>query len=291
MSTTHALSALAVSFTLVTFGAAPAIAHPAPADPPAAAAASTAQDDDTDETFHPAEPDYRLINLPTTMRLPLFKGNFDLTHRFAGNLRDGSSFGEHAETLFGIDEGATVGFEYRIAVARHLEAAVFRTAYARTIQMYAKYDAIHQHGSRPLSASLVVSIEGEDNFKEHYAPAVGLSLSRQIADRVALYVVPTFVHNANPLGVLGLDNDVFFVGLGGRVRIASEVYIAAEVSPPVGSSILGTPEFGFALERRAGGHMFQFNVTNTFGTTLAQIARGGAAQNLQLGFNLSRKFF
>jgi hypothetical protein len=31
--------------------------------------------------------------------------------------------------------------------------------------------------------------------------------------------------------------------------------------------------------------------TNTFGTTDAQIARGGTSHALYLGFNLARKFF
>jgi len=37
--------------------------------------------------------------------------------------------------------------------------------------------------------------------------------------------------------------------------------------------------------------MSSLTLTNTFGTTLAQVARGGAANNLFLGFNLGRKFF
>ena len=47
--------------------------------PPAAAAA---QDDDA--ALQPVEPDFTLVNLPTTLRLPLHKSNFHLTHRFQG---------------------------------------------------------------------------------------------------------------------------------------------------------------------------------------------------------------
>jgi Membrane bound beta barrel domain (DUF5777) len=48
----------------------------------------------------------------------------------------------------------------------------------------------------------------------------------------------------------------------------------------------------FALEKRAGGHMFQLNFSNSLGTTMGQIARGGArSDDWYLGFNISRKFF
>jgi hypothetical protein len=282
-----ALAALSLSVVL-TFAANSARA--AADDPPAApanASAATVQDDD-DATLQPAEPDFRLINLPTTLRLPLFKSSFDLTHRFGGNLRRGS-FSEQASRLFGIDEGATVGFEYRMAVARHLELAAYRTASARTIQLYAKYDAIHQHASTPLSASVVASIEGTNNLQEEYAPAIGISLSRMVGDVAAFYVVPTWVHNS--AAVTGVDRDTAFLGVGGRIRFRPTVYLAAEVSPRVSGYTPGKTQYGFALEKRAGGHMFQLNFTNGAGTTLAQIARGGQPGQLALGFNLSRKFF
>src|SRR5262245_32134512 len=89
-----------------------------------------AQSTDDDATLQPAEPDYRVINLPTTLRLPRFKSNFELTHRFNGNLRRGD-FGDQASSLFGIDQGATIGFEYRFAPMRHVEVAVYRENYDR----------------------------------------------------------------------------------------------------------------------------------------------------------------
>src|SRR3990170_3316633 len=105
----------------------------------------------------------RLSHRPTTMRLPLHKGNFRLTHRFAGNLRNGT-FGQQAGNLFGLDQGAIIGFEYRVAVMRRLQAAAYRSSFDKTIQLYGKYDAIRQRRSTPVSVSAVVSIEGTDNF-------------------------------------------------------------------------------------------------------------------------------
>ena len=252
-----------------------------------AASASSAADDD-DAVLEPAEPDFRVVNLPTTMRLPRLKGNFALTHRFAGNLRRGS-FSDNAGHLFGIDDGATVGFEYRVGIARHLQAVAYRVSFQQTLQLYAKYDAVHQSRTMPVSVSALISDEGTNNFQDDHAPALGLSLSRSVAHAAALYVVPTWVHNS--AAAAGIDRNTLFVGVGGRVRIRPTVYVATDVSPRVSGYAPGTSQFGFALEKRAGGHMFQLNFTNSPGTTFAQIARGASPRSLSLGFNLSRKFF
>ncbi len=107
----------------------------------AAAPATAAADNDRSLRF--AEPDFRVIALPTTLRLPRHGSNFQLTHRFNGNLRNGS-FGQQASNLFGLDQGAVVGFEYRFGIARHVQAAAYRAAVDKTFQFYGKYDAVHQ---------------------------------------------------------------------------------------------------------------------------------------------------
>ena len=46
------------------------------------------------------------------------------------------------------------------------------------------------------------------------------------------------------------------------------------------------------IEKRAGGHLFQINLSKGPGTTVGPIARGSAGRNdWCVGFNLSRKFF
>lgn len=252
---------------------------------------SHAQSTDDDAVLQPAEPDYRVINLPTTLRLPLYKSSFELTHRFNGNLRN--DFSDQAASLFGIDEGATVGFEYRFAPIRHVQLVAFRTSFDRTIQLYTKWDALHQGGSMFVSISPLLSIEGGDNFSERYAPSVGASISRQIDDAVALYAVPMWSHNVAAIlnELLGVKRNTFYLGLGARVRIRPTVYLSAEVSPRLAGYAPGQAEYGFAIEKRVGAHFFQLNFTNSSLTTFAQTAAGGQEGDLQMGFNLTRKFF
>jgi hypothetical protein len=235
-----------------------------------------------------AEPDFRVLNLPSTLRLPRHGSNFQLTHRFNGNLRQGS-FNENAGNLFGLDQGAAVGFEYRFGIARHLQAAVYRTAIDKTFQFHGKFDAVQEGGSFPVSLSALASVEGTDNFQEHYSPAVGVTVSRMAADRLAVYASPVWVHNT--AAILNIDRDTFVVGIGGRVRVSATVYLVAEVVPRASGYRPDKAAYGFAIEKRAGGHLFQLNVNNGQGTTFGQLARGGLSDSLYLGFNLARKFF
>ena len=161
-----------------------------------------------------AEPDFRVLNLPSTLRLPVRGSSFQMTHRFNGNLRQGG-FNGNASNLFGLDQGAAVGFEYRFGIARHLQVAAYRTAIDKTFQSYGKYDALRQGDAVPVSLSALVSVEGADNFQERYSPAVGVAISRMVADRLAVYATPIWVHNT--AGILNIDRDTFFVGIGGRV--------------------------------------------------------------------------
>jgi hypothetical protein len=244
--------------------------------------------DDDDTALVLAEPDFRVLNLPSTLRLPRHGSSFQLTHRFNGNLRQGS-FDGNASNLFGLDQGAAVGFEYRFGIARHLQAAVYRTAIDKALQLYGKYDAIRQRTSFPVSLSALVSVEGSDNFQEHYSPALGLVASHMVRDRLAVYATPVWVHNT--ASILNVDRDTFFVGIGGRVRVSRSVYVVAEVAPRAAGYRPDKAAYGFAIEKRAGGHLFQLNINNGQGTTFGQLARGGFSDSLYLGFNLARKFF
>lgn len=251
---------------------------------PARAQESSADDDGK---LRPEEPDFVLINLPTTLPLPVHRGDFHLTHRFNLDLTAGT-FGDAASNLFGLDNGANVGLEFRFGVMRHLEAIVLRTSLSKEFQFSAKYDGWQQSASMPLGISAIVSVEGDNNFKQNYSPALGIVVSRAISDRLALYATPFWVHNTSTGGIVSRDTG--FVGLGGRVRILERTSVSAEVSPRVGGLVVGDPDYAFAIEERVGGHVFSLTFSDGAGTTFRQLANGGPG-GLYLGFNLTRKFF
>lgn len=270
----------------------------AAAAPANAVQTSPAADDDDDAKLRLAEPDFTLINLPTTLPLPVHGGNFHLLHRFAGNLRKGD-FGDNLGNLFGIDQGATMSFEYRFGIMKHVEAIAARTNFDKNIQFSAKYDAFRQNESRPVGLSVVVSAEGGNNFRRDYAPAIGASISRTYNDVIAVYVDPFYVHNT--AAVTGVDRDTGFLGFGARARlhwgglspssVINDTFLVFEVTPRLGGYTPGDAEYAFSIEKRVGGHTFALVFANASGSTYGQLARGGLPESLYLGFNLSRKFF
>jgi Membrane bound beta barrel domain (DUF5777) len=294
--TRYSVSAVfALMLTFAASSAAPVYAQPpaAPADP--AVQAPPPPSDDDDGKFRPVEPDYVTINLPTTLPLPVHAMNFHLSHRFNEDLLN-DSISTQFSNVFGLDNGANIGLEFRFGLLKHLEAVVQRTSISKTIQFSAKYDGWHQTATRPVGLSVIVSVEGENNFhnsdngnKANFAPAIGGVISRTVTDRLALYVTPMWVHNT---GTGSADTvDTGFIGIGGRARVHGGTYLVAEVSPRIGGLAIGDAQYGFAIEERVGAHVFSLTFTNGPGTTFRQIAHGGVPDHLNLGFNLTRKFY
>src|SRR6267142_4134147 len=94
-----------------------------------------------------AEPDFTLIALPTSLRLPRFGSAFRVTHRFTRPLND--DFGDVAGDLFGIDAGAQIGLEYRFGIVRNGQVGIHRTS-NKTIEFFGQYSAIRQSAGHPV---------------------------------------------------------------------------------------------------------------------------------------------
>ena len=255
------------------------------------ASVSFAQGDADDAVLKLAEPDFTLISLPTSLRLPKFKSAFRVTHRFTRPLGVGD-FGDLAGDLFGIDSGAQIGLEYRFGIVPNGEIGIHRTS-DRTVEFFGQYGVFHQGQRLPIEVAVLASMDGTNNFKDSYSPALGAIVSRRVGDYASFYVEPIWVNNTNPLPKRVADhNDTFMIGVGARVRVRPTVYVVAELAPRVSGYRPGVNHGGFGIEKRAGGHLFQLNFSDSFSTTMGQIARGGPeAKDWYMGFNISRKFF
>ncbi len=252
------------------------------------AAPARAQSDDDDAKLRPAEPDFSLINLPTTLPLPKHASDFHLTHRFGLDLTS-VDFGEAASNLFGLDNGASIGLEYRFGVIKHLEAIVLRTSLSKTFQFTGKYDGWHQDEKMPVGISVIAAVEGENNFQENYSGSFGVVVSRvMFQDRLALYANPMYVTNTGTGGAA--NENTGFLGLGARVRFLESTYGVFEATPRIGGYVIQDAEYAFSIEKRVGAHVFSLVFQNGGGTTFRQISHGGPG-GLYMGFNLTRKFF
>lgn len=252
-----------------------------------AAAQNPADDPDLDPNN--SQPDYYVATMPTNLRLPKSKFAFRLTHRFLQPMGDGE-FSDLAARLFGFDSSAQIGLDLKYGLFSGTQVGIYRTS-DRTVQFSAQYEAVSQK-TAPLGLGINVSVDGTGNFTDDFSPGVALVLSRELGERGALYLQPSYVSNTN-IGVNPSDEDyTVMTGIGARLRAARNTYLFFEASPRVAGYKPGVTLISFGFEQRAGGHLFQLNFSNGYGTTLAQVARGGTARNdWYLGFNLARKFF
>jgi hypothetical protein len=281
-------------------------AAPALAQTPAPAPSSQAPPEPVSATTPlPAQIELNLINLPTTQSIAAHKGYFRLTHRFARDLRRGS-FGELASDLFSLDQGAIIGLEYRFGITSNIQAGVHRSLLSKTIQTFGRWDALRQSDASPVGMSLTLSVEGLNNLREKRQQAAAITVSRTFGDRLALYATPAFVRGTHAVDFiagheghsdLGLEedehanhNDTWFAGLGARVRFSHTGYLTGEYTPRLHGYDPNRGEWGVGVEKRTHGHTLQLNLTNSFGTTFGQLARGGSPHDIYLGFNVTRRF-
>jgi hypothetical protein len=260
-----------------------------------APAAPAAEEERDDAVLNRSQPDFTLINLPTGLRMPKWKSAFRVTHRFTRPLGDGS-FGSLVEDAFGLDSGAIIGLEFRMGIAPGTQVGVHRTN-DRTIQFFGQYDIRQQSESFPVGLAAYATMDGTNNFRDSYSPSLGLIVTREFGDHGAFYLEPIWVNNSNLEPSELVDhNDTFLLGLGTRIRVRPTTYVVVEVVPRVSGYKKDEHPVSFAVEKRVGGHAFQLVFSNTFGLTMAQVARGGipngeGGSNWYLGFNISRKFF
>lgn len=262
-----------------------------PPPPKAEAPAIVVQDPDPDLQLVPAEPDFTLATLPSTLRMPKGKFAFRLTHRFTRPIAEGD-FGDFVADFFGFDSSAKVGFELRYGLMPGTQATVHRTS-DRTIQFMGQHQLVGQSDTRGFSLDAIGAVEGGNNFSEEFGGTIGAVLSRRFGDKGAAYVQPYAVFNSNNDADPEDDSDnTMMLGLGGRWRVgSSRMYFVGEVVPRLAGFTPGVEHASFGFEARAGGHLFQFNVSNSLATTFGQVARSGPRNDWYIGFNLTRKFF
>jgi hypothetical protein len=149
---------------------------------------------------------------------------------------------------------------------RGLQVGIHRASNDKTIAFFSQFNVFQQGDGRPVGVGVLASVDGTDNFRDSYSPALGAVLSRTIPGRGALYVEPIWVNNSNPAPRELIDShNTFMLGLGARIRIRPTVYLVGEAVPRLAGHDPGVTHGTFGIEKRAGGHTFQLNVSNGFG--------------------------
>ena len=256
----------------------------APQQPPAQS--------DPDVRVDPLQPDFNLVALPVTLRMPVNRLDFRVTHRFTRSLGRGD-VGDLLADFFGFDSGAQIGLELRYGLTKGTQIGVHRTS-DRTIQIFGQHNFLQERDGHPLGLDAIATLEGTNNMRDQLSSAVGIIGSKKVGRFLAVYGEPIFMFNTNPNpGDIVEHNDTFMLGLGARLRVRPSTYLVGEVTPRLWGYQPGEVQESFGVEFRSGGHLFQINFSNGFGTTLGQLAHNGGIDfdSWFIGFNIARKFF
>jgi hypothetical protein len=240
----------------------------------------------------------QIINTPT-IEAPARKSlQFMIMHRF-GKLNDG------LYELFGLDN-ADIRFALDYGISDRLAIGIGRSSHEKVYDGSLKYKLLRQreHGM-PLSAS-IYGIIANTTLKYEDKPYLNatyrtmfttqLLLARKMTSRLSLQLTPAWLH-FNLVPTKEDQNDVFAVGIGGRMKVSKRMSINAEYNylPPdqlVSTDIHNSISAGLDLE--TGGHVFQLVFTNSVGMIapyyLAKTEGTWGNGNIYFGFNITRIF-
>jgi hypothetical protein len=225
---------------------------------------------------------------------------FLIQHRF-GTLNSGGY------NFFGLDNATLrLGFDY--GLCDRLTIGVGRSSYLKTYDGYLKYKLLRQtEGSE--SVPVTMSILGAINYYTLNIPAepyinsmyrtsyaTQLLIARKFSRNLSLQIAPTWLHY-NLLATSKDKNDVYGLGMGGRMKITRRMSIDAEYDYlPSGQIVSSDVQNSFSLgwDIETGGHVFQLVFSNSqtmaesqyFGQTTGKWGKG----DIYFGFNLSRTF-
>jgi hypothetical protein len=235
-----------------------------------------------------------LVNLPTTTGIDAGRFLFRISHRFTSSVASGY------DTFFGFDSPAHVLIGFGYGLTDRLSLTLGHSNLYNEFDFGAHYIVALEDESMPFSLAVHAGIglateklygrgrfDGK-NFKMHFEA----SFVRQVSDRLSLLLVPAYTSNANHWA--DERDGTFALGIGGRFMIFEDTSLIAEWIPVLAGYKDEGNGWAFGLEKKIGGHVFQFFVLNTSGLTPAQYLPGGDLLlkngDFRIGFNIYRTF-
>ncbi|HTQ64984.1 MAG TPA: DUF5777 family beta-barrel protein [Puia sp.] len=243
-----------------------------------------------------------IVNMQTIEAPAAGALNFVIQHRF-GQLNSG------AYNFFGLDNATLrLGLDY--GITDRFTVGIGRSSYQKTFDSYLKYKLLRQtDGSEKMPLSL--SVLGTINYVTLDFPAsekpdmttgdrisytAQLLIARKFSRIISIQIVPTYLHY-NLVQTAGDKNDVFALGMGGRVKITKRMSINVEYNYlPTGQIVSSEIHNSFSLgwDIETGGHVFQLVFTNSQSVLesqyITQTTGSWGNGGIYFGFNISRNF-
>ncbi len=238
----------------------------------------------------------RLVNLPTTQTIDKGRVLFRISHRYFPAVSDGY------DDFYGLDGPAVIMLSLGYGINDRFSVTLARSNRFKEVELSLKWLVLEQGEIEtiPLSAALniggglITDVEdGEKTFQsENLKFNAQLSVSHQFTNAFSLLIVPAFSSNTNHWE--SLSKSTFSLGVGARYMFPKDLSIIAEWIPVLAGYKAEASGWGFGLEKRIGGHVFQVFVTNSIGMTSAQFVPGGTLKlqdgDFRFGFNIFRLF-
>jgi hypothetical protein len=228
---------------------------------------------------------------------------FMIQHRF-GQVNTG------IYELFGLDQATIrLGFEY--GVNDRLSLGFGRSSFGKTYDGFAKFKVLRQSTgivNVPLTLSYYASTAitslkwqdlGVEERKNYFSSRMTfthqLLIARKFSSAVSIQLMPTLIHK-NLVTTIDDENDIFSLGIGGRVKLTNRMSFNAEYfyTPTSQISYDFDQPFSFGFDIETGGHVFQLHFSNAkaffdsgyLTETLGEWTNG----DIYFGFNISRVF-
>ncbi|MFT6865996.1 MAG: hypothetical protein ACJA08_000823 [Cyclobacteriaceae bacterium] len=223
--------------------------------------------------------------------------DFIIAHRF-GTI-DGGIY-----DLYGLDNASMrIGLEY--ALTDRLYLGLGRSSFEKTYDGFIKYRLIRQStgkNSIPFSATWLSSVaiktlknpEVDLSFTDKMANTHQLLIASKLNNNISIQLVPTWVHR-NLIQEEDINNDVFALGVGGRIKLTQRMALCAEYYYQFQQLNEATKNaLAIGVDIETGGHVFQLQFTNA----TSMIPKGFVSETtnnffdgkIHFGFNISRTF-
>ena len=243
----------------------------------------------------------RVINLHSLENTAAGVMDFKVSHRF-------NPVNNGVYDLFGLD-GAQQRFGFDFGITNDLTVGINRNSYRKAYDAFAKYRILRQSTGKitmPITLAVMTSVAIEtqnfdnparDNlFSSRLIYTHQLILGRKFSEAFTLELVPTLVHR-NLVATLAEKNNVFALGIGGRVRLTKRMTLTGEyvyVLPnQLAAGLKNSASIGVDIE--TGGHVFQLHFTNSPSMSEYSFVTQNdtdffGKNGIRMGFNISRVF-
>ena len=256
---------------------------------------SKATDKDNTDYTNATFKSLKIINGHSVEMVGKHNLDYRISHRFG-------FFSSGAYELFGLDN-ATIrnGLDY--GVCDRLTVGIGRSSVDKEFDGYLKYKLLRQSTGKnkmPISLVYVLSamnytLKSTDDisFSDRMSYAHQLLIARKFSDNVSFQLTPTLVH-INLVPYSKNDNNLFSLGIGGRVKISKRVAINAEYFHQFNQLDGTTNSLSVGFDIETGGHVFQLHFTNSTGMTertfITNTTGDWGKGDIRFGFNIGRTF-